>query len=88
MKIFVCVKQVPDTEAKIKLKADASGIDTAGIKWVMNPYDEYAVEEAVKARETGAFTIEWIDSRQLLAANGQSAGRSLQAFTQSLSPSP
>jgi electron transfer flavoprotein beta subunit len=56
MKIFVCVKQVPDTETKIKLKADASGIDTTGVKWVMNPYDEYAVEEAVKARETGKAT--------------------------------
>jgi electron transfer flavoprotein beta subunit len=56
MKIFVCVKQVPDTETKIKLKADASGIDTTGIKWVMNPYDEYAVEEAIKSRETGKAT--------------------------------
>ncbi len=56
MKIFVCVKQVPDTETKIKLKPDASGIDTAGVKWVMNPYDEFAVEEAVKARETGKAT--------------------------------
>ncbi len=56
MKIFVCVKQVPDTETKIKLKADASGIDTAGVKWVMNPYDEYAVEEANKSREAGKAT--------------------------------
>lgn len=56
MKIFVCVKQVPDTETKIKLKPDASGIDPAGIKWVMNPYDEYAVEEAVKTRESGKAT--------------------------------
>jgi electron transfer flavoprotein beta subunit len=56
MKISVCIKQVPDTETKIKLKADASGIETAGIKWVMNPYDEYAVEEAVKSRETGKAT--------------------------------
>ena len=40
MKIFVCIKQVPDTETKIKLKPDLSGIDNAGIKWVMNPYDE------------------------------------------------
>ncbi len=51
MKIFVCLKQVPDTEAKIKIKADGSGIEAAGIKWVMNPYDEYAVEEAIKFRE-------------------------------------
>ena len=46
MKIYVCVKQVPDTETKIQLKADKSGIEEAGIKWVMNPYDEFAVEEA------------------------------------------
>ncbi len=51
MKIFVCIKQVPDTETKIKIKPDGSGIDPAGIKWVMNPYDEFAVEEAIKLRE-------------------------------------
>lgn len=56
MKIFVCVKQVPDTETKIKLKADAGGIETAGVKWVMNPYDEFAVEEALKLREAGKAT--------------------------------
>lgn len=53
MKIFVCIKQVPDTETKIKLKPDASGIDPAGVKWVMNPYDEFAVEEALKLKEAG-----------------------------------
>ncbi|MBX3041171.1 MAG: electron transfer flavoprotein subunit beta/FixA family protein [Bdellovibrionaceae bacterium] len=51
MKIFVCIKQVPDTETKIKINSDKTGIDTAGVKWVMNPYDEYAVEEAVKLKE-------------------------------------
>jgi electron transfer flavoprotein beta subunit len=51
MKIAVCVKQVPDTETKIKLKADGSGVDTAGVKWVVNPYDEYAVEEGIKTRD-------------------------------------
>lgn len=51
MRIFVCIKQVPDTETKIKLKADGSGIDETGIKWVMNPYDEFAVEEAIKIKE-------------------------------------
>lgn len=51
MKIFVCLKQVPDTETKIKITPDQSNIDTAGIKWVMNPYDEYAVEEANKLRD-------------------------------------
>lgn len=62
MKIFVCVKQVPDTETKIKITPDQSGIDTAGIKWVMNPYDEYAVEEAVKLRDANAGSQVWVVS--------------------------
>ena len=59
MKIFVCVKQVPDTEAKIKILPDQSGIDSAGIKWVMNPYDENAVEEAVKLRDANPGSQLW-----------------------------
>lgn len=51
MKIFVCLKQVPDTETRIQIKADKSGIEESGIKWIMNPYDEFAVEEALKIRE-------------------------------------
>ncbi|MBN1828489.1 MAG: electron transfer flavoprotein subunit beta/FixA family protein [Deltaproteobacteria bacterium] len=51
MHLVVCVKQAPDTEALIKLKPDGSGIEEAGIKWVMNPYDEYAVEEALRLKE-------------------------------------
>jgi electron transfer flavoprotein beta subunit len=49
--IVACVKQVPDTEAQIKVKGDASGIEEGGIKWVMNPYDEFGVEEALKLKE-------------------------------------
>src|SRR4051812_19301721 len=56
MKVIVCIKQVPDTETKIKIRADGNGIDPAGVKWVMNPYDEFAVEEAVKMRESGKAT--------------------------------
>ncbi|MEN6331661.1 MAG: electron transfer flavoprotein subunit beta/FixA family protein [Smithella sp.] len=51
MNIIACVKQVPDTEAQIKVKADGSGIEEGQIKWVMNPYDEYGVEEALKLKE-------------------------------------
>src|SRR5438045_542186 len=51
MNIFVCVKQVTDTETKIKVKSDGSGIETSDIKWIMNPYDEFAVEEALKLRD-------------------------------------
>lgn len=51
MNIIACIKQVPDTEAQIRVKADGSGIDEAGIKWVMNAYDEYGVEEALRLKE-------------------------------------
>jgi electron transfer flavoprotein beta subunit len=49
--IIACVKQVPDTEAQIKVKPDGSGIDDSQIKWVMNPYDEFGVEEALRLKE-------------------------------------
>lgn len=51
MHIVACVKQVPDTETLIRVKPDGSGIDESGIKWVMNPYDEFGVEEALRLRE-------------------------------------
>jgi len=51
MNIYVCIKQVPDTETRIKLAGDGNSIDTAGIKWIMSPYDEFAVEEALRLRE-------------------------------------
>ncbi len=51
MKIGVLLKQVPDTETKIRIKSDASGIETDGIKYIVNPYDEFAVEEALKTKE-------------------------------------
>jgi len=54
MNIYVCIKQVPDTETKIKLNADSSGIDTAGLKWIMSPYDEFAVEESLRLRDKNA----------------------------------
>jgi electron transfer flavoprotein beta subunit len=52
MKFLVCIKQVPDTETKIKISSDSSGIDTTAIKWIINPYDEYAIEEALKLKES------------------------------------
>lgn len=58
MKIYVCIKQVPDTETKIRLKADNNSIDDTSVKWVMNPYDEYAVEEALKVKaDSGDATV-------------------------------
>ena len=51
MKIAVCIKRVPDTEARIKIGADGKSIDESGVKFVPNPFDEYAVEEALKLQE-------------------------------------
>ncbi len=50
-KILVPVKRVPDYEIKIKVKSDGSGIEKDGIKWIVNPFDEIAVEEAVRLKE-------------------------------------
>ncbi len=52
MNIFVCVKQVPDTETKIVPTADGSFIETSSIKWIMNPYDEFAVEQALLVKQS------------------------------------
>lgn len=51
MKSIVCIKRVPDTEARIRIKDDKSGIETAGIKFVISPYDEFAIEAAIKFKE-------------------------------------
>jgi electron transfer flavoprotein beta subunit len=47
----VCVKQVPDTETRVKVAADGRSLDPAGVTWVLNPYDEYAVEQALRVRD-------------------------------------
>ena len=58
MKIVVIVRQTPDTEAKIQANASGNGIETSDIKWILNPFDEFAVEEAVQIKEaTGAELI-------------------------------
>jgi electron transfer flavoprotein beta subunit len=52
---IVCVKRVPDTEARIRIAGDEKSIDTAGVKFVMNPYDEFAVEAGLKHREAAGY---------------------------------
>jgi len=51
MEILVCLKQVPDTEADIRPTGDKTAIDYTGIKFIINVYDEYAVEEALRIKE-------------------------------------
>ena len=51
MKIAVCVSHVPDTATKIKIANSGKDIDPSGVTYIINPYDEYAVEEALKQKE-------------------------------------
>src|SRR3954467_9227110 len=56
MKVIVSVKRVVDFNVKVRVKSDGSGVETANVKMSMNPFDEIAVEEAVRLRESGAAT--------------------------------
>jgi len=51
VKIVVILRQTPDTEAKIKVASSGNSIDIEGIKWIVSPYDEFAIEEAIKIKE-------------------------------------
>ncbi len=51
MKIAVCIKRVPDTETRIRIGGDGVSIDEAGVKFIVNPYDEFAIEEALQRKE-------------------------------------
>ncbi|MCB8837380.1 electron transfer flavoprotein subunit beta/FixA family protein [Aurantimonas sp. VKM B-3413] len=54
MKVLVAVKRVVDYNVKIRVKADGSGVELANVKMSMNPFDEIAVEEAIRLREAGS----------------------------------
>jgi electron transfer flavoprotein beta subunit len=56
MKILVAIKRVVDYNVKIRVKSDGSGVDLANVKMSMNPFDEIAVEEAVRLKEAGVAT--------------------------------
>src|ERR1043166_3340309 len=51
MKIAVCIKRVPDSETRVKISSDGKSLDEAGVKFVLNPYDEFALEEALRRKE-------------------------------------
>src|SRR5436190_23643710 len=56
MKVLVSIKRVVDFNVKVRVRPDGSGVETANVKMSMNPFDEIAVEEAVRLREAGAAT--------------------------------
>jgi electron transfer flavoprotein beta subunit len=51
LKIAVCVKQVPDTETRVRIAPDGKGIVEQDVNWIVSPYDEFAIEEALKIKE-------------------------------------
>jgi electron transfer flavoprotein beta subunit len=56
MKVLVPIKRVADFNVKVRVKSDGSGMDLGGVKMAMNPFDEIAVEEAVRLKEAGKAT--------------------------------
>src|SRR6188472_203176 len=56
MKVLVPVKRVVDFNVKVRVKSDGTGVDIANVKMSMNPFDEIAVEEAVRLKEAGKVT--------------------------------
>src|SRR5690606_11795914 len=67
MNIIVCVKRVPATDSKIKIAPSGVAIDPTGVEYVLNPYDEFAVEEALKLKEAagaGSVTVVTLGSSE------------------------
>jgi len=79
MNIVVCVKHVPDTEAPIRIRADDRGIDESGLNFVMNYYDEHAVEEALRIRERAGGTVTLVTAGPARAAEAVRAGLAMGA---------
>lgn len=61
MKILICISNVPDTTTRIKPAADAHSIDTTGIQWIINPWDELALTRALELQEASAGAITAVD---------------------------
>jgi electron transfer flavoprotein beta subunit len=57
MKILVALKQVPDTETKIKVAGDGKSLDGGDVKWITSPYDEYALEEGLRLKESAGAEV-------------------------------
>ncbi|MCK5448128.1 MAG: electron transfer flavoprotein beta subunit/FixA family protein, partial [Gemmatimonadetes bacterium] len=72
MRTIVCIKRVPDSEARVRISADGRGIDPSGMKFAMNPYDEIALEAALQLKEKAgdgavtAITVGSVDAKETL----------------------
>ena len=56
MKVGVCIKRVPGSDSRIEISDSASGPDLSGVSWEVNPYDSFAIEEAIQLQEAGVAT--------------------------------
>lgn len=72
MNIVVCISQTPDTATKIAVGADGKNIDPKGVKFVLNPYDEFAVEEGLRQRQAAGGEV------VLLCVGGEGAKESIR----------
>ena len=91
----VCIKQVADTETRVKVAPDGKSLDPAGVTWILNPYDEFAIEQALRVREQqGAGEVVVITlgaaSAQTTLRNALAMGadRSIHLKTEVLGPDP
>lgn len=57
MNVLVCVSRVPDTAARVKVGADGKNIDESGVKFIVNPYDEFALETGIRLKESNGATV-------------------------------
>ena len=69
MKVLVAIKRVVDFNVKVRVKADGSGVETANVKMSMNPFDEIAVEEALRLKEAGKATEVVVVSMRVLVTS-------------------
>lgn len=94
MNIAVCVKQVPDTEARIKINEDKKSIDESEINFILNPYDEFAVEEGIKLKENNGGEVTIISlgpdriSAAIRGALAMGADKAIQIKTDSIPIDP
>ena len=92
MKIVVCVKQVPDTEARIKIAPDGKAIGESDLNWIVSPYDEMAIEEGLKLKEAkgGDVTLVSVGGDRVQAAlrNGLAMGADLRRWEPRVSTRP
>ena len=78
MKVLVAVKRVPDAAVTVRVRADGSGVDLDNVRMSMNPFDEIALEEAIRLRERGVAT-------EVLAQGAEEQGRQAQSHGHSSS---